>query len=340
MRLFVAPYFMTPKTAPNARTKAQRVEGRLLKVEFVDGVGYSSFQTWPSLGDPEVWQVEQTLSRGPQTSIQDFFDYLTQSPEPGAAILARAFEFALVDYEARKAKVHLLDWFPRVKTNFTVAGMDPIPHIPAGVICLKIKVGKDFSSQIPWLEDLSHKGYQLRLDFNGVLTASEYLRFEASCSQGLKKSIQYVEDPLGDLVEILTLQAELDLALDRLSVEDYQRLLAEPDLLGRSKVRTMVLKPAIIDIAQVVGDFQSTPLQFVITNYMDHPVANVFAYYEACRWAHKYPDKLLMSGCRTEHLFETNPDFISLYENNELVRSEGLGVGYDQELEGQKWIKK
>ena len=331
MKAYIAPYSLISNCRLNAKVESSSIEGILLKLDFEDGVGYSSLQTWPSLGDVELPSLLEILRKSPKNSIEETWAYFQTLPFSQRSFLTKAVEYAVLDYEARKSKVHLLEWFAPVKNNYLISDFNQLTEIPKGVDLLKIKLSKNYHLEIPEIEKLAAQGYRLRLDFNACLNLESYKDFLNLISDQLKKSIEYIEEPFPFSKEWAQVSSQIPLAIDH----EISKIVTPEELVDL--VQVIVLKPAKQDIADYVVSYEHLPVKFVITNYMDHPVGTLFASYEACRWHHKMPDKFLPSGCWTQNILKSTPEFILNYKDGYLFFPVGIGVGFDQELAHQEW---
>ena len=336
MKIYTAPYFLESNARLNAKASQlqalqSQIKGILLKLEFEDGVGYSSLQTWTSLGDVDLELLIEDLKKSPKTTIEEAWAYYQTLPFAHRSFLSKSFEYAVLDYEARKSKVHLLDWFAPVQNNFLISDLSQEIQIPKGINLLKIKVSQNYRQEISVLEGLAAQNYKMRLDFNACLNLESYKIFLNLISDQLKKSIEYIEEPFPFSKEWAQVSLQIPLAIDH----EISKIVTPEELVDL--VQVIILKPAKQDIADYVVSYEHLPVKFVITNYMDHPVGTLFASYEACRWHHKMPDKFLPSGCWTQNILKSTPEFILNYKDGYLFFPVGIGVGFDQELAHQEW---
>lgn len=331
MKIYSAPYLLKSNGRLNAKAVSPEAEGVLLKLDFEDGVGYSSLQTWPSLGDVALGSLLEVLKKCPKNSIEETWAYFQTLPFPSRSFLTKSFEYAILDYEARKSKVQLLDWFTPIKNNYLISDLSQKNEIPQGVRLLKVKVSENYRQEIPLLENLASQNYKLRLDFNACLSLDKYKDFLGLISPKLKQSIEYIEEPFTFSKDWRHVSQEIPLAIDH----EISKIVTPEELLNL--VQVIILKPAKQDVSDYVVSFEELPIKFTITNYMDHPIGTLFAYYEACRWQHKMPDKFLESGCWTQDILKSTEEFYLEYRDECLIPPLGIGVGFDTALENQKW---
>jgi O-succinylbenzoate synthase len=76
----------------------------------------------------------------------------------------------------------------------------------------------------------------------------------------------------------------------------------------------------------------------VLTSYMDHPLGQAFAAWEAARLALQFPGLVGICGLQTHHLFE--PDgFVELLGpwSPQFQAPPGTGLGFDDLLAALPW---
>ena len=66
----------------------------------------------------------------------------------------------------------------------------------------------------------------------------------------------------------------------------------------------IVLKPAVQDADSIVERFQNSPVKFVATNYMDHPVGQLGANYWAQKMKPILKDRLIDGGLMGFEMYE------------------------------------
>ncbi|MEO0335288.1 MAG: hypothetical protein AAF202_02785, partial [Pseudomonadota bacterium] len=96
----------------------------------------------------------------------------------------------------------------------------------------------------------------------------------------------------------------------------------------------IVVKPALQawEALQITTDHRA-----VFTNYMDHPVGEMFAIYHAAQFYSNR--KAEVCGLRAHHLFERH-SYSEWVEGSgpKLRVAEGLGIGFDTLLENESWL--
>jgi O-succinylbenzoate synthase len=151
----------------------------------------------------------------------------------------------------------------------------------------------------------------LRLDFNARLTPEQFIYMAEALP---RDRVDFVEDPCpydAATWSALRETTGLRLALDRGTAADG--------------VDVLVVKPAVQEVP-------SSEKEIVITSYMDHPIGQFFAAYEAARYGRG------THGLFTHVLYE--PDAFTdaiRADGARLLPPEGTGLGFDDLLERLPW---
>ncbi|MES2469405.1 MAG: AMP-binding protein [Verrucomicrobiota bacterium] len=282
----------------NARSGRRVLEGFLIRV----GRGVACVQPWPELGDGTLEEQWQALREGRNTPL-----------------LERARVCAAADAEARREGRSLFEGLAVPRSHCTITGEADFEALRAeGFDTVKLKGGKNWREVLEKLRQAAAAGLRVRVDFNGVLEEREFLDF-VKAAGGLGETVDFVEDPVpyeAELWQRLQQQTGWRLALDRVS----------GTISGGFGVR--VLKPALEGLPGQAGPV-------VITSYMDHPVGQAFAAWEAARFAG--PQE--RAGLLTHRLFE--PDAFSerlAGHGPDWIAPAGSGLGFDDLLEALPWV--
>ena len=102
----------------------------------------------------------------------------------------------------------------------------------------------------------------------------------------------------------------------------------------------MVIKPAV-DEPFLLGEAALSHQQRVIlTSYMDHPIGQTFAAWEAARLELQFPGLVGLCGLQTHHLFEPNEFSEALGPwSPDFTPPAGTGLGFDDFLDAQPWTR-
>lgn len=259
------------------------------------GDGYGCVHPWPELGDPTVEELLTLLRDG-----------------HAHRLLARALECARQDGAARREGRSLFAG-PIPRSHATVTGEADFAALAAsGFTTVKLKTHGDDGGIVERVRAAADAGLRVRLDCNGTgITALHALRPWADV-------IDFIEDPepyASARWEAIRSALGIPLALDR-------HMGAE-----RGGFAVRVLKPAS-------DSLRVRPQPVVVTSAMDHPLGQLFAAWEASRYA----GPQLESGLLTHELFE--PDAFTEAVRSagpQLFPAAGTGLGFDALLAALPW---
>ncbi len=299
----------------NAVTRRREFDGVLIQV---DG-GYACLHPWPELGDPSLEKCLQDL-QGPRRW----------------PIVRRALRCAEMDRAARQNEDSLFEDLEVPLSHATLAAMDleqVVAAQEAGFGCIKLKVGRDPEKEAAWLNEASRQFPTLgwRLDFNEVLQPDEVRDFLKRLGGEVLRAIDFIEDPCpysAGVWSSLFREFRVPLAVDRESSPQADA------------AQVMVIKPAVDEpwlLAEAALQHQQ---RLVVTSYMEHPVGQAFAAWEAGRLGLQFPGAVGVCGLRTQHLFE--PDAFSEMLgpwSPDFRPPPGTGLGFDDLLEELPWTR-
>lgn len=282
----------------NARSARRVLEGFLIRVAG----GYGSVMPWPELGDAPLQEQWQAFRSGGTTPL-----------------LERARAGAAADAAARREGRSLFDQAPVPLSHATLTGAADFAALRAeGFTAAKLKGGPDWGDVLGRMRLAVAAGLRVRVDFNGSLQEASFLAF-ARAAEDIKDRVDFVEDPLPyepSRWERLRRETGWRLALDRL---------AGPEL-GGFDVR--VLKPAL-------EAARRRPGPVVFTSYLDHPLGQAFAAWEAAR----YGDGQELAGLLTHRLFAPDAFSERLAPRGPAWSGPGgTGLGFDDLLEALPWV--
>ena len=298
----------------NARSKRREFEGILLR----DGEGgYGCIHPWPELGDPTLAKCLEDLGGARRWPI-----------------IRRALRCVEMDGAARSMKDPLFEELEIPASHATLAGCDEEEvrrAVDAGFTCAKLKLGGVTSSELAFLERMNslHPGLRWRLDFNETGDAAELGEWFAGMPAEVTSRIDFLEDPApfaDSTGRELHRKTRIPLAVDRESAP------------GRSAAQVMILKPAVDEPWLLAEAAASQGQQVVVTSYMDHPLGQAFAAWEAGRLALQFPGLVGTCGLQTHHLFEPDAFTEALGAWTPAFNAPpGTGLGFDDLLEKLPW---
>ncbi len=297
----------------NSISNRREFEGALIEI---DG-GYACLHPWPELGDPTLDKCLADLA-GPRAR----------------SIVRRAVRCAEYDRESRNFENSLFEEMEVPRSHATLAQADITEislAVEAGFTTVKLKAGRDLAAEAKFLETMTLEFPQLkwRLDFNESLAPNLATEFLLALSEKVRAAIDFIEDPCPYSEPAWTAlhrQTRLKLAVDHE---------ASP---SSSAAQFMVIKPAI-DEPFLLGEAAIQHRQrVVLTGYMDHPLGQAFAAWEAARLELQFPGLVDLCGLQTHHLFEANAftEMLGPWSPDFKI-PEGTGLGFDDLLAAQTW---
>ena len=298
----------------NARSKRREFEGILLR----DGEGgHGCIHPWPELGDPALQKCLEDLGGARRWPI-----------------VRRALRCVEMDGAARSMKDPLFEELEIPESHATLAGCDEEQvrrAVDAGFTRVKLKAGGAGTAELVFLGRMSalHPGLRWRLDFNESGDAAELGERLAGMPAEVLSRIDFLEDPAPfseTTWSALHRRTRIPLAVDRE---------AAPNV-GAAQV--MVIKPAVDEPWLLAEAAAARGRQVVVTSYMDHPLGQAFAAWEAGRLALQFPGLVGVCGLQTHHLFEPDAFTEALGSWTPGFNAPpGTGLGFDDLLDKLPW---
>lgn len=330
-QIYYSKYQLNPKAALNAKSQNSPRYGALLRVDFeVYGTGYSDCYPWQELGDLPLDEQLLLLAQNQLTPLTK-----------------KSIYFAEIDAQYRSKSTSVFSTLSFPKNHLIIPyeslNKEEIIRIKLeGFDFIKLKFGKNLKKEVTFIKEkypiLKEKNIKLRLDFNSTISINEAKAFFSEI-RGQLDIIDFVEDPCEFIFKgWQEIQCEFDvhLALDRKPEEFIAREKKYNDD-SSPAFKVIVIKPAIEDSQSF---FTIPPQQRVIfTSYMDHPLGQLCAIYEAESFYNKFPRKREHCGFLTHSLFEPNQYSKHLKtEGSVLFAKLGAGFGFEELLIKENWI--
>lgn len=311
----IARYRLKARGFLNSISNRREFEGALIQI---DG-GYGCIHPWPELGDPTLDKCLADLAG-----------------ERRWPIVRRAVRCAEFDRTAREFENSLFEEMEVPKSHATLAKGDVAEialAVEAGFTTIKLKTGRDLTKETSFLEDMAteYPALMWRLDFNESLEPGQAAEFLIGLTQKTRAAIDFIEDPCPyseSAWKELWRTTRVKLAVDR-----------EAAPLS-SAAQVMVIKPAIDEPFLLGESAISHSQRVVMTSYMDHPVGQAFAAWEAARLELQFPGLVGLCGLQTHHLFEPNEFSEALGPwTPDFKIPDGLGLGFGDLLDAQPWTR-
>ncbi len=311
----IARYRLKSRGYLNALTSRREFEGALIRVDN----GFGCIHPWPELGDPPL---EKCLA-----------DLAGERRWP---IVRRALRCAEFDGAARTHEDSLFEEMEVPESHATLARGD-MPEIEraveAGFSIVKLKMGRDLPEESRLLEVAAEAfpGLRWRLDFNEKAEPREIEAFLLGLSEKTRRAIDFVEDPCPFSETAwaeLFKKTRVPLAVDREAAPH------------RKAAQVTVIKPAVDEPFLLAEAALAHGQRVVLTSYMDHPLGQTFAAWEAARLGLQFPGLVGVCGLQTHPLFEPD-EFSEILGpwSPQFKPPGGTGLGFDDQLESLPWTR-
>jgi len=301
--VWVSRYELEAANALNSRSTRRFVEGALVRI----GPGFGCLHPWPELGDPTLEECLADLAGARQFRI-----------------VKKTLVCIEADGGAREEGRSLFEGTEIPISHATLpelSGKAVEKAVERGFSHVKTKAGRDVVNELEWVRQFMgcFPGLRWRIDFNETGKFDELTEIFQSWKIEELGRIDFLEDPVryhSGKWSKLSWATGLSLANDRHQEEDGQR----SDVL--------VCKPA-------VDDLNKGSQRMVVTSYMDHPLGQCFAAWEAgavrCRE---------ICGLQTHDLFERSVFSEVLGDAGPEFRPPGgIGLGFGDLLEDLQWFR-
>ena len=311
----ISRYRLKTRGFLNSISNRREFEGVLIQV---DG-GFGCIHPWPELGDPPLEKCLADLAGARRWPI-----------------VRRALRCAEYDSVARRFDHSLFEEMEVPESHATLAKGDVADvalAVEAGFSTIKLKTGRNPAAEAELLDDMAaeYPSLRWRLDFNECLTPDDAADFLTGLKEKTRAAIDFVEDPCpysDSAWSALRQRTRVKLAVDREA--------APPS----AAAQVMVVKPAIDEPFLLAEAALRNNQRVVVTGYMDHPVGQTFAAWEAARLGLQFPGLVGMCGLQTHHLFEPDAFTEMLGSWSPVFKvPDGNGLGFDDLLDELPWTR-
>lgn len=310
-RVYIHRYTLRSRQALNAKSVRLEHQGALICVHG----GYGGLHPWPELGDGTLDQQLELWTSG-----------------EGSPLIRAAMTCAQADGQARREGRSLFDGLTIPRSHATLP-MDELAFekaVAAGFDRVKVKMGRNLIEESEFLRHMTevYPDLRWRLDFNNTQPISEVAKLIGSWEEGLVQKIDFLEDAyaVGDTVGPISHLRSIPLAVDR--------NVAHPP----TDFPLWVLKPAVNEMPPLLSAAERLQKRVVVTSYMDHPLGQSYAAWQAALATEKFPDLIDVCGLITHGLFESDAftEALGLPSPN-FNAAVGTGLGFDDLLENLPW---
>ena len=311
----ISRYRLKARGFLNSISRRSEFEGVLIQI---DG-GFGCIHPWPELGDPSLEKCLADLAGARRWPI-----------------VRRAIRCAEFDRAARVFDHSLFEETEVPESHATLPVADAAQvalAVEAGFQIIKLKAGRNVPAEMKFLDEMAaeYPALKWRLDFNESLQPDEAAGFLVGLAEKTRAAIDFVEDPCPyseSAWKDLYRKTRVKLAVDRESAP------------LSAAAQVMVIKPAIDEPFLLAEAALRNNQRVILTSYMDHPVGQTFAAWEAARLGLQFPGLPGVCGLQTHHLFE--PDgFTELLGpwSPAFQPPAGRGLGFDDLLDALPWTR-
>lgn len=314
-RPYISRYRLKTRGFLNAVSSRREFDGVLIRV----GGGFGCIHPWPELGDPPLAKCLADLAG-----------------ERRWPLVRRALRCAEYDAAARSHDDSLFEEIEVPHSHATLPKADVAEisrAVEAGFAVVKLKCGRDLAHDAALLEAMAAEfpALRWRLDFNECLGTDEAGAFLTSLSAAARAAIDFVEDPCpyaestwSEVHRRTGVSLAVDLEASPLS----------------AAAQVMIIKPAIDEPFLLAEAALRHRQRVVLTSYMDHPLGQTFAAWEAARLGLQFPGLPGVCGLQTHHLFEPDAFGEMLGPWSPAFQAPaGTGLGFDDLLEALPWTR-
>lgn len=312
---YISRYRLKAPGFLNAVSSRREFDGALIRV----GGGFGCIHPWPELGNPSLDKCLADLAGDRRWSL-----------------VRRALRCAEYDAAARSHEESLFEEMVVPRSHATLAKADIATvalAVAAGFEIVKLKCGRDLAAEAKLLETLAAEfpALRWRLDFNETPTPEAVTAFITGLAPTTRYKLDFVEDPCPYADAIWTelhRRTRVRLAVD---------LEAAP---LSAAAQVMIIKPALDEPFLLAEAALRHRQHVVLTSYMDHPLGQAFAAWEAARLDLQFPGLPGVCGLQTHHLFTPTEFSEALGSWSPVFQPPaGTGLGFDDFLEALPWTQ-
>ncbi len=325
MKIWQSPYQLYTKANSGGGVRTKYRSGALLRVRFDDGlVGHSDLCPFLDYGDRPLEYQFRNLQIGTRTNL-----------------LEQSLHYARIDAEFRSKGKSVFGKINSIKNNFLIADIINFDTSrleilrASGYEELKIKMGRQFPEETAALLALTKnlpQGMLLRLDFNERVSAQDISFWLEKNNKWLRPHLEFIEDPCEYSAEVwssIQNRFGVSLALD---------MAADPISTKAVGAKYVILKPAIQNVDAVVAALAQSHHKFVVTHYMDFPLGQMTALYEAILLSDRLPERMASCGLQASELFEGFSFQQQIKcDGPVVIPATGTGFGFDSWLADIEW---
>ncbi|OYV03699.1 MAG: hypothetical protein CFE26_20780 [Verrucomicrobiales bacterium VVV1] len=313
--VWISHYQLKSHAKLNSASSRREFNGVLIRI----GAGFGCIHPWPELGDPTLQKCLEDLAGARRWLI-----------------VRRAVRCAEMDGVSRENDDWLFEEMEIPASHATLVSKDAatvVAAVEAGFTTIKLKASRDLASVGKFLNEqvAAFPKLMWRLDFNESSEATEMAEFLKALPDDTRRRIDFVEDPCPYSETTWTTLKQstgVRLAVDREAAPNCDA------------AQVMVLKPALDEPWLLAEAAAKRGRQLVVTSYMDHPLGQCFAAWEAARLGLTFRGLVPVCGLQTHHLFEPNAfsEYLGAWSPT-FQPAGGKGLGFDDLLDALVWTR-
>jgi o-succinylbenzoate synthase len=313
--VWISHYQLKSHTKLNAASSRREFNGVLIRI----GSGFGCLHPWPELGDPTL-----------QKCLEDL------AGERRRSIVRRAVRCAEMDGISRENDDWLFEDMEIPTSHATLVSKEAATvaaAVEAGFTTIKLKGNRDLDSLGKFLNEqvAAFPKLMWRIDFNETGEAVEMADFLKALPDDTRRRIDFIEDPCPYSETTWTNLKKatgVRLAVDREAAPNCDA------------AQVLVLKPAIDEPWLLAEAAAKRGRPLVVTSYMDHPLGQCFAAWEAARLGLTFRGLVPVCGLQTHHLFEANAfsEYLGPWSPT-FQPPGGKGLGFDDLLDALVWTR-
>lgn len=313
--VWISHYQLKSHAKLNAASSRREFNGVLIRI----GSGFGCLHPWPELGDPSLQKCLEDLAGARRWPV-----------------VRRAVRCAEMDGVSRENDDWLFEEMEIPASHATLVSKEAATvaaAVEAGFTTIKLKGNRDLDSLGRFLSEqvAAFPKLMWRIDFNETGDAAEMVEFLKGLPDDIRRRIDFIEDPC-PYSETTWTQLKKSTGV-RLAVDRE----AAPNC---DAAQVLVLKPAIDEPWLLAEAAAKRGRPLVVTSYMDHPLGQCFAAWEAARLGLTFRGLVPVCGLQTHHLFEMNPfsEYLGAWSPT-FQPPGGKGLGFDDLLDALVWTR-
>ena len=267
-------------------------------------------------------------------------DLLEQGQATALSACALACAKADADARSRSAKLHSDQ---QIENHYLVPDIVNFPMERISILeqrgyrYFKVKMGSELERESRALRQLCEglsSGSKIRLDFNLKTDQESFFRWLDQVADWLTPGLDFIEDPFTYVPaewQRVSKEYGVRLALDYL----------EPQYdLTAAGAAVLVIKPAMQDLASVDQFLIQPDRSIIVTHYLESALGQSYALAIAQQLAAIWGERLEVCGLQMVDYY-LDSEFQRQIKNDGpfVLPPDGTGLGFDQILERQRWIK-